>query len=294
MNWFKGTGTALATPFNDDFSIDMESFDRLVQEQKNAHMDALVLMGTTGESPVISFEERAKLLQYAKKALAGSMPLIVGTGSNNPSVVLENNRQAEQLGADAILLVNPYYNKSSQDGLVDYYSFIAKETSLPIMLYNVPSRTGMNILPETMVRIHHLAPNVSSIKEASADISQIARLMAIKPESLQVFSGNDDQTLPIMALGGVGVVSVASNVAPVEMRAITNDLLKGDWISGRAKFLELFPFMKDLFIETSPSPLKYALSCRGWCKNVLRRPMIKASENVEKIIHNDLNRLGLL
>ncbi len=294
MNWFKGTGTALATPFNDDFTIDMESFDRLVQEQKNAHMDALVLMGTTGESPVISFEERAQLLQYAKKALAGSMPLIVGTGSNNPSVVLENNRQAEQLGADAILLVNPYYNKSSQDGLVDYYSFIAKETSLPIMLYNVPSRTGMNILPETMVRIHHLAPNVSSIKEASADISQIARLMAIKPESLQVFSGNDDQTLPIMALGGVGVVSVASNVAPVEMRAITNDLLKGDWISGRAKFLELFPFMKDLFIETSPSPLKYALSCRGWCKNVLRRPMIKASENVEKIIHNDLNRLGLL
>lgn len=294
MNWFKGTGTALATPFMEDFSIDLSSFDRLLQEQKKAHMDALVLMGTTGESPVISFEERAQLIRRAKEVLGGSMPLIVGTGSNNPAVVLENNSQAEELGADAILLVNPYYNKSTQEGLIDFYSYIAGQTKLPVMLYNVPSRTGMNILPETMVRIHQQAPNVSAIKEASGDISQIARLMSLKPSSLEVFSGNDDQTLPIIALGGQGVVSVASNLAPMEMKTMNDELLSGDWAKGRAQFLRLFPLMKDLFVETSPSPLKYALSCRGWCRNVLRRPLIKASQNTEKLLRADLESLGLL
>ncbi len=294
MNWFKGTGTALATPFNEDYSIDEEHFTIMLEKQMQAKMDACILLGTTGESPCISFKEKDWMIRRAKQVLGNSMPLIVGTGSNNPAVVLENNRQAKDLGADALLIVNPYYNKSSQDGLVDYYTFIAKQTDLPIMLYNVPSRTGMNILPDTMVRIHEKAPNVSSIKEASADISQIGRLMAIKPDTLEVFSGNDDQTLPIMALGGVGVVSVASNVVPEEMKAITDDLLKNEWASGRAKFLKLFPFMKDLFIESSPSPLKYALSLRGWCKNVVRRPMITASECVEKIIQEDLKGLGIL
>jgi len=294
MNWFKGTGTALATPFKEDFSIDWSGFDRLLEEQKKASMDALILLGTTGESPVISFEERAQMIKLAKDRLAGSMPLIVGTGSNNPAVVLENNRQAEDLGADALLLVNPYYNKSSQEGLVDFYSYIARETKLPIMLYNVPSRTGMNILPETMVRIFQKAPQISAIKEACADISQIGRLMSIKPSALEVFSGNDDQTLPIMALGGNGVVSVASNVVPQQMKAITDDVLRGNWDAARENFLKLFPFMKNLFIETSPSPLKYALSCRGWCKNIVRRPLITASEKVEAVIQNDLKRLGLL
>ncbi len=294
MNWFKGTGTALATPFNEDYSIDQEHFTVMLEKQKQAKMDACILLGTTGESPCISFKEKEWMIRRAKEVLGGSMPLIVGTGNNNPEVVLENNKQARELGADALLIVNPYYNKSTQDGLVDYYSFIARQTDLHIMLYNVPSRTGMNILPDTMVRIHEQAPNVSSIKEACADISQIGRLMAIKQDSLEVYSGNDDQTLPIMALGGIGVVSVASNVIPDEMKAVTDDLLKGDWVSGRAKFLRLFPFMKDLFIEASPSPLKYALSLRGWSKNIVRRPMIPASKVLEKIIQEDLKGLGIL
>lgn len=292
MNWFKGTGTALITPFQSDGSLDESSYEKCLAYQWDHRADACIILGTTGESPVISFEERARMIQIARSYLSGKIPLIVGTGSNNPVVVLENNQQAKELGADGVLLVNPYYNKSTQDGLVDYFSYIASHTSLPIMLYNVPSRTGMNVLPETILRIHQASPSVSAVKEASGDISQIARLMEIKPDSLSVFSGNDDQTIPIMALGGIGVVSVASNIILREMKSMTDALLQENYIVARQTFFQILPLLKHLFHETNPIPVKACASLLGLCQNIVRRPLIPVTNGLMSTLRQDLERLG--
>jgi len=292
MSWFKGTGTALITPFHLDDTIDESSFEKCLAYQIEHKANACILLGTTGESPVVSFEERSRLIQIAKSLLKGKMPLIVGTGSNNPAVVLANNQQAKELGAEGILLVNPYYNKSTQDGLVDYYSYIASRTTLPIMLYNVPSRTGMNVLPATILKIHQTAPMISAVKEASGDISQIAQLMEIKPESLSVFSGNDDQTIPIMALGGIGVVSVASNIILKEMKQMTDAVLQEDYISARHTFFQILPLLKHLFVETNPIPVKAGASLLGLCQNTVRRPLVPVTAGLMNTIRQDLERLG--
>jgi 4-hydroxy-tetrahydrodipicolinate synthase len=292
MSWFKGTGTALITPFHTDDTIDESSFEKCLAYQIEHKANACIVLGTTGESPVVSFEERSRLIQMAKSMLQGKMPLIVGTGSNNPAVVLANNHQAKELGADGILLVNPYYNKSTQEGLVDYFSYIAAQSSLPIMLYNVPSRTGMNVLPATIIKIHQTAPIVSAVKEASGDISQIAQLMEIKPDSLSIFSGNDDQTIPIMALGGIGVVSVASNVILKEMKSMTDALLQENYISARQIFFQILPLLKHLFHETNPIPVKAGAFLLGLCQNIVRRPLIPISTNLMTTLRQDLERLG--
>lgn len=292
MSWFKGTGTALITPFHSDDTIDESSFEKCLAYQIEHKANACILLGTTGESPVVSFEERSRLIQIAKSLLKGKMPLIVGTGSNNPAVVLANNQQAKELGAEGILLVNPYYNKSTQDGLVDYYSYIASRTTLPIMLYNVPSRTGMNVLPATILKIHQTAPMISAVKEASGDISQIAQLMEMKPESLSVFSGNDDQTIPIMALGGIGVVSVASNIILKEMKQMTDAVLQEDYISARHTFFQILPLLKHLFVETNPIPVKAGASLLGLCQNTVRRPLVPVTAGLMNTIRQDLERLG--
>ena len=187
-----------------------------------------MLLGTTGESPVIEFEERKKIISLVVEEVNGKIPVIVGTGSNNTKKVVENNKLAEELKADGVLIVNPYYNKGTQESLIEHYKYISSKTKLPIILYNVPSRTGMNLLPETAVRIHNECKNVVAVKEASGNISQIAHLISIKPESLSVLSGNDDQTLAIMASGGDGVISVFSNPYPAEMKKITDAILKNN------------------------------------------------------------------
>lgn len=292
MNWFRGTGTALITPFQQNDTLDEKSFEKCLAYQIEQKADACIVLGTTGESPVISFEERARLIEIARCLLKGKMPLIVGTGSNNPSSVIAANEQAKELGVDGILLVNPYYNKSTQDGLVDYFSYIASHVALPIMLYNVPSRTGMNILPETIIKIHQSAPSISAVKEASGDISQIAHLMEIKPDSLSVFSGNDDQTIPIMALGGLGVVSVASNIILKEMKLITNALLQENYIYARRTFFQVLPLLKHLFVETNPIPVKAGAYLLGLCQNIVRRPLVPVTSSLRRQLREDLERLG--
>ena len=202
---FKGTGTALITPFDEDYNVDYKSLEKIINYQISGGVDAIILLGTTGESPVISDEERRKIISTAIENTKGNTKIIVGTGTNNTKKVAEFNKIAEEYKADAVLIVNPYYNKGTQNSLVEHYKYISERTSLPIILYNVPSRTGMNLLPETIVKIHEECKNVIAVKEASGNISQIAQLFSIKPPSLNVLSGNDDQTLPIMALGGVGV-----------------------------------------------------------------------------------------
>ena len=197
---FKGTGTALITPFNDDFSVDYDSIRKITKYQLDGGVDALIVLGTTGESPVINDEERKKIITTVLEEVNGKIPVIVGTGTNNTAHVVELNKMAETLSVDGLLIVNPYYNKGTQKSVADHYRYISERTSLPIILYNVPSRTGMNILPETAIRIFEDCKNVVGIKEASGNISQIAELLASKPSSMRVFSGNDDQTLPIIAL----------------------------------------------------------------------------------------------
>jgi len=289
---FKGTGTALITPFKQDQSVDLDSLKKIVQHQLNGNIDALIVLGTTGESPVIDYDERRKIISVVVEEATGKVPVIVGTGSNNTKKVIEQNNQAEDLKADGLLIVNPYYNKGTQESLVEHYKFISSKTHLPIILYNVPSRTGMNVLPETVIRIHKECKNVIAIKEASGDISQIARLFSLKPNSLSVLSGNDDQTLAIMALGGDGVISVFSNPYPSMMKKLTDAMLINDLSTAQKINNQYLSMMNALFIETSPSPVKYVMNRLKLCENVLRLPLMITSSRAEEILNNEMLKIS--
>ena len=288
---FKGTGTAIITPFKEDQSVDFIALSKIVHQQLAAGIDALVVLGTTGESPVINLSERKEIVSLVVKEVNGKIPVIVGTGSNDTKHVVELNKQAEELKADGLLIVNPYYNKGTQESLIEHYKFIASKTKLPIILYNVPSRTSMNILPETAVKIHNDCKNIVAIKEASGNISQIAHLFSIKPDSFSVLSGNDDQTLAIMVSGGDGVVSVFSNPYPSEMKKITSAILNDRL--GEAQMLnnKYLGMMNTLFVETSPAPVKYVMSKLGLCENVLRLPLIKATRRAEELLDKEMKSL---
>jgi len=288
---FKGVGTALITPFRQDQSVDLDSLKKIVQQQLEGGVDALIVLGTTGESPVIEYDERRKIISMVVEEATGKVPIIVGTGTNNTKKVIENNKQAEDLKADGLLIVNPYYNKGTQESLIEHYKVIAEKTPLPIIVYNVPSRTGMNILPETAVRIHKECKNVIAIKEASGNISQIAHLVSIKPDSLSVLSGNDDQTLAIMASGGVGVISVFSNPYPKEMKKVTDALLNGNLKLAQQLSNKYLSMMNALFIETSPSPVKYVMNKLGLCENVLRLPLVRATAKAENLLNEEMKKI---
>jgi len=285
---FKGTGTALITPFKKDQSVDIISLRKIVDQQLKGGVDALVVMGTTGESPVIEFDERKVIISHVVEEVKGRVPIIVGTGTNNTKHVVELNKQAEELKADGLLIVNPYYNKGTQDSLVEHYKYISGRTKLPIILYNVPSRTAMNINPETVVRIHKESKNVVAVKEASGNISQIAHLLSIKPDSLSVLSGNDDQTLAIMASGGDGVISVFSNPYPSEMKNITNALLNNNLKVAVTLINKYLSMMNALFVETSPAPVKYIMNKLGLCENILRLPLVRATEKAEELLDKEM------
>jgi 4-hydroxy-tetrahydrodipicolinate synthase len=285
---FKGVGTALITPFKKDQSIDVDSLRKIVNKQLTTGIDALVVLGTTGESPVIEFDERKVIISHVVEEVKGKVPIIVGTGTNNTKHIVVLNEQAEDLHADGLLIVNPYYNKGTQDSLVEHYKYISERTKLPIILYNVPSRTAMNILPETVVRIHKECKNVVAVKEASGNISQIAHLISIKPDSLSVLSGNDDQTLAIMASGGEGVISVFSNPYPAEMKKITDALLNNNLKLAQQLNNEYLSMMNALFIETSPSPVKYVMNKLGLCENILRLPLLKATRKAEELLDKEM------
>ena len=288
---FKGTGTALITPYKSDQSVDYDALKKIVRHQLDGGVDALVVIGTTGESPVIEFDERGKIISLVVEEVKGKIPVIVGTGTNNTKKVIELNKQAEDLKADGLLIVNPYYNKGTQESLVEHYKFISEKTKLPIILYNVPSRTGMNLLPETAVRIHKECKNVVAIKEASGNISQIAHLISIKPKPLSVISGNDDQTLAIMASGGDGVISVFSNPYPAEMKKITDAMLNNNLKLAQELNNKYLSIMNALFVETSPSPVKYVMSKLGLCENILRLPLVKATGKAEEILDKEMKNI---
>ena len=288
---FKGTGTALITPFKVDQSVDYDALKKIVKQQLDGGIDALIVIGTTGESPVIEFDEREKIISLVVKEVKGKIPVIVGTGTNNTKKVIELNKQAEDLKADGVLIVNPYYNKGTQESLAEHYKFISERTKLPIILYNVPSRTGMNILPETVVRIHNECKNVVAVKEASGNISQIAHLISIKPDSLSVLSGNDDQTLQLWHREEMEL-SVFSNPYPAEMKKITDAILNNNLKLARELNNKYLSMMNALFVETSPAPVKYVMSKIGLSENILRLPLVKATEKAERLLDEEMKKFN--
>lgn len=273
---FKGVGTALITPFKED-GIDYESFERLIEDQIEKKVDALIIAGTTGEGSTLNDFEHKHVVDFAVKKVRKRVPVIAGTGSNDTNYGLELTKACNDLGVDGVLVVTPYYNKTTQDGLYKIYSEYAKVSSTPVIMYNVPSRTGVNILPETVERLAE-NDNIIAIKEASGNISQVADIMARVEGRMDVYSGNDDQIIPILSLGGIGVISVLSNVIPEETHNMVMDYLGGDVkkaCSSQLKYLEL---INSLFSEVNPIPVKAAMSYIGMCENILRSPLFPISK----------------
>lgn len=291
---FKGAGTAIVTPFDKDQNVDYNSLKRITKHQVDNRIDAIIILGTTGEAPVVDGDERKKIIETIMTEAAGKCKIIIGTGGNNTKKVAELNKATDEFKPDGLLIANPYYNKGTQESLVEHYKFLSERISTPIMLYNVPSRTGMNLLPETAVKIHESCKNVVAIKEASGSISQIAHLCSIKPDSFRVISGNDDQTLPIMAVGGDGVISVFTNAFPKQMKQLTDAFLAGK-ISEAQKYNNMYlEMMNALFYETSPGPLKYIMNKMGMCENVFRLPIAPVGKKTETRLDEVFERFSKL
>jgi len=291
---FEGVATAIITPFMDDESVDYSSLEKIVNYQIASGIDAIVVLGTTGESPTISKEERTKIIERVVETAKRRVPIIVGTGSYNTHDVVENGKIAAAAEADGLLIVTPYYNKSTKDGLVEHYKYISERSDLPIILYNVPSRTGVNLEPDTVIKIAESCENVIGIKEASGNLSQVNTLVSLVPEGFKIYSGNDDQTLPLISLGINGVISVISNIIPLQFRKMVNTALMGDFDAAREMHRKYLRLMNLMFSEVNPIPVKFAASRMGLCKNRLRLPLVCASEYSAMVVEDEMNRLGVI
>ena len=289
---FKGCGTAIATPFNEN-KVNFEEFGKLIEEQIKEGVDAIIVCGTTGESSTMTVEERKETIKFAIQKAEKRVPIIAGTGGNCTANVIEMTKYAESVGADGALIVTPYYNKTTQDGLVMHYDAIAKETNLPIILYSVPSRTGVNILPETCKKLSKI-PNIVAIKEASGNISQIAEIAALCKDDLKIYSGNDDQIVPILSLGGIGVISVLSNVAPKFTHEMVQDFFNGNVEEACNKQLKSLKLTKALFSEVNPIPVKAALNMLGYDYGIPRLPLVEMTENKKKVLEEELKNFKLI
>ena len=290
---FTGAAVAIITPMHADGSIDYEEMGRIIDDQIENGTDAIVICGTTGESPTMTDEEHTACIRYAVKKTAGRVPVIAGTGSNDTKYAIWLSRQAQADGADALLLVTPYYNKTSQAGLIAHYTAIADAVDLPCILYNVPSRTGCNL---TAASLKQLAkhPNINAVKEASGNISQVAEIAAACGEDLNIYSGNDDQIVPLLALGGKGVISVLSNVAPRYTHDICAKWFAGDTAGSLAMQLAALPLCKALFADVNPIPVKWAMNRLGWHAGACRLPLVDPNEAVQAQLDSALRAFGLL
>ncbi len=281
---FKGSGVALVTPMYSDGSVNFEVLEEILEFQIKNKTDAIITCGTTGESTTMSDEERAAVIDFTVKKVAGRVPVVAGTGSNSTEHALKMSKRAKELGADAILAVTPYYNKTSQRGLIRHYSCIADNVDLPMILYNVPSRTGVSIRPETYAELAK-HPNIVATKEANGDLSAIAKTIALCGDDLAVYSGNDDQTVPILSLGGLGVISVFANVCPYESHEINEKFFEGNLNAARELFLKSNELMEALFCDVNPIPVKEAMNQLGFNCGSCRLPLVSLSaENKDKLV----------
>ena len=290
---FTGVATALITPFN--FSgVDYDAFENLIEQQISAKVDALLVCGTTGEPTTMSSEEWSNVVKFAIKVINKRVPVIVGTGCNCTDTAISRSIEAEKLGADMLLIVTPYYNKCTQNGLIAHYSAIASAVKTPIIVYNVPGRTGVNILPATCRKLADI-PNIVAIKEASGNMAQIASLCnLLKDTNMKVYSGDDGIILPILAVGADGLISVASNAIPAPMVEMVHSFMDGDIVKSRDLYFKYHNFMDGLFCETNPIPIKYACSKLGLCKNILRLPLTPISEAGAITVDNLMYDLKLI
>ncbi len=288
---FKGVATALITPMNGDGSVNYKRLETLVDEQIKAGIDALVICGTTGEKSTLRYDEHLKVIEVAAKSCNKRVPIIAGTGSNDTVYSVELCDDAEKVGADAFLMVTPYYNKASQAGLVAHYNYIADRVNKPIILYNVPSRTGVAIKSETYKELSK-HPNIVATKEANGDLSAVARTRYLCGDDLDIYSGNDDQTVPIMSLGGIGVISVASNLLPAEMHKLCAEYLSGDKAKATEMQIKYTGLMNELFSDVNPVPVKTAMNLVGMNVGPFRMPLYPMSEANIAILKEKLLECG--
>ncbi len=278
MAIFKGAGVAIVTPMNDDYSVNYDKLDEILEWQIAEGTDAIIICGTTGESATLSEEEHMQVIRHCIQTVNHRIPVIAGTGSNSTETAIWMSKDAENYGADGLLIVTPYYNKATQDGLIRHYSMIAEAVHTPIIMYNVPSRTGTNLLPATAACLAKTQENIAGIKEASGNISQIAKVKQLAGDALDVYSGNDDQIVPIMSLGGIGVISVLSNVAPKYTHELCAKALAGDYAGAAAMQLNALDLVDALFCEVNPIPVKTAMNLMGMEVGPLRGPLFGMSD----------------
>ena len=289
---FKGCGTAIVTPFNEN-GVNFEEFGKLIEDQIQNKVDALIVCGTTGEASTMTKTEKEETIKFAIQKVDKRVPVIVGTGSNCTASAIEMTKFAESVNADAALIVTPYYNKTTQDGLVAHYTAIANETNLPIILYSVPSRTGVNILPETCKKLSEIS-NIVAIKEASGNISQVAEIASLCGDELAIYSGNDDQIVPILSLGGLGVISVLSNVAPLYTHDMVQMFFDGKMDVSRKMQLDSIGLVNALFSEVNPIPVKAALNLMGYNFGEPRLPLIPMSDKKKDVLKSKIEKMNII
>ena len=280
---FQGSGVAIVTPMNNDGSINYKVFEEIIEFQISNETDSIIVCGTTGESATLNHEEHCKVIQYCVEKVNGRVPVIAGTGSNDTKYALELSLEAQKLGVDALLSVTPYYNKTSQSGLIKHYNYIADGVDLPIILYNVPSRTGCNIIPETYLELSK-HPNIVGIKEANGDISSVVKTISLCEDNIDIYSGNDEQAIPIMSVGGKGVISVFANICPKISHDICSKFLSGDIKESNKIQRKYYELMSDLFCDVNPIPVKAAMNILGFECGECRMPLNNLnSSNFEKL-----------
>lgn len=290
---FVGAGVAIITPFTEDNKINYPKLEELINYQIDNGTDAIVICGTTGESPCLDHAEHSEAIRFAVQVTNHRVPVIAGTGSNDTAYGIRLSNEAEKAGVDGLLMVTPYYNKTSQTGLIKHYSTIAANVSTPIILYNVPSRTGVNILPATYKALSEL-PLINAVKEANGNIASVAETISLCGDELNVYSGNDDQILPIVALGGQGVISVLSHVAPRQTHDMVMEYKKGNVEKAQQLQIEYFDLCKDLFCDVNPIPVKAAMNMMGWDVGECRLPLTGLSEANAQKLRATLARHGLV
>ena len=283
---FKGCGTAICTPF-DENGVNLKEFEKLVEFQIENNVDSIIVCGTTGEASTMTMEEKIATIKCAVKTSNGRIPIIAGTGGNNTKQVIETSKIAQELGVDGLLIVTPYYNKCTQNGLIEHYKEIAKNVNLPIIIYSVPGRTGVNIEPKTCLELSKI-DNIVAIKEASGNLSQVAEIAHLCGDNLNIYSGNDDQVLPVLSLGGIGVISVLSNVLPQYTHNMVQNFFDGNIAKSTQMQLDAIPLIKALFSEVNPIPVKAALNNIGFNFGIPRLPLTQITAEKEAILKTEL------
>ena len=289
---FEGCGTAIVTPFTDT-GVNFEEFRKLIEFQIENEVDAIIVCGTTGEASTMTETEKKETIKFAINLAKGRTKVIVGTGSNNTKTAIEMSKFAEEAGADGILVVTPYYNKTTQAGLIAHYTEIAKNVNLPIIMYSVPGRTGVNISPETCLELSKIE-NIVAIKEASGNLSQVAKIASLCRDDLAIYSGNDDQIIPVLSLGGKGVISVLSNVMPKFTHEMTEKYFKGNVKEATKMQLDVIDLTDSLFVEVNPIPVKYALNLMGFDFGKPRLPLIELSDKNKELMKDVMKKHNLI